>query len=90
MLPLYDIQSLRHTHDLRLPDWGPYTKKYAGLSHIPDVRSGLRFDLSVFPGFYRHLVNVPHSQWESHYHPWEAAPDLSHFSYRYDLEWKDQ
>jgi hypothetical protein len=25
------------THDLRLPAWGPYTKKYNGLSHIPDL-----------------------------------------------------
>jgi len=27
---------LHNSHDLRLPDWGPYTKKYHGISHIPD------------------------------------------------------
>jgi hypothetical protein len=82
--------SLEHSHDLRLPDWGPYTKKYTGISHLPDLGSGLRFDLSVFPGYYRRQVLVPNAKWESGFHPWEAASDLSYFSYRYELEWKDQ
>ncbi|MBE0685956.1 MAG: hypothetical protein IH585_08140 [Anaerolineaceae bacterium] len=78
------------SHDLRLPAWGPYSKKYNGISHIPDITKGIRFDLSVFPGYYRHRVTVPHTQWASGYHPWEAAPGLGYFSYRYELEWKDQ
>jgi len=77
-------------HDLRLPAWGPYTKRYIGISHIPDVQAGLRFDLSVFPGLYRRAVNVPNVMWESGYHPWEAAPDLSYFRHRHELIWKDQ
>jgi mannose-6-phosphate isomerase-like protein (cupin superfamily) len=79
-----------YSHDLRLPAWGPYSKKYNGISHIPEITSGIRFDLSVFPGYYRHRVTAPHTQWESGYHPWEAAPGLEYFSFRYDLEWKDQ
>ncbi|MFZ6030934.1 MAG: MGH1-like glycoside hydrolase domain-containing protein [Chloroflexota bacterium] len=82
--------SLEHTHDLRLPAWGPYTKKYTGISHLPDLAGGLRFDLSVFPGYYRRQVLVPNAKWESGFHPWEAAPDLRYYSYRYELEWKDQ
>ena len=78
------------SHDLRLPAWGPYSKKYNGISHIPDITKGIRFDLSVFPGYYRQRVTVPHTQWESGYHPWEAARGLDYFSYRYELEWKDQ
>ena len=81
---------LPFSHDLRLPAWGPYSKKYNSISHIPDITRGIRFDLSVFPGYYRHRVNVPNTQWESGYHPWEAAPGMDYFSYRYDLEWKDQ
>ena len=27
--------NLEGTHDLHLPDWGPYTKRYIGVSHIP-------------------------------------------------------
>lgn len=86
----YPTYQLQHSHDLRLPDWGPYTKKYAGISHIPNPQAGLRFDLSVFPGYYRRQVLVPNAKWESGYHPWEAAPDLSYYAYRYELEWKDQ
>ncbi len=77
-------------HDLRLPDWGPYTKKYTGTSHIPDIRRGLRFDLAVLPGHYRRSVMVPNEKWESGHYAWEAAADLSFYSFRYELEWKDQ
>ncbi len=82
--------SLRYSHDLTLPDWGPYTKKYIGLSHIPDINTGIRFDLSVFPGFYRRKVDVPHVFYESGFHPWESSPNLEYFSFRHELEWKDQ
>jgi len=77
-------------HDLRLPDWGPYTKRYTGISHIPAVRRGLRFDLGILPGLYRRQVLVPNAKWESAHHAWEAAADLSYFAYRYELEWKDR
>ena len=81
---------MQDTHDLNLPAWGPYTKKYMGISHIPDPDSGVRFDLSVFPGYYRGKVRVPNVMWENGYHPWEASPDLTYFCHRHDLEWKDQ
>ncbi|WP_165972437.1 MGH1-like glycoside hydrolase domain-containing protein [Paenibacillus piri] len=85
------MEHLRGTHDLpQLPAWGPYTKKYIGISHIADAARGLRFDLSVFPGFYRRKVDVPNTMWESGYHPWEASPDLSWFTHRHELEWKDR
>ncbi len=78
------------SHDLRLSDWGPYTKKYIGISHIPDRSRGVRFDLGVFPGLYRRKIDVPNALWESGYHPWEALPDLSYYSHRHELEWKDR
>jgi len=81
---------LQNTHDLSLPDWGPYTKKYIGISHIPEKGKDYRFDLSVFPGYYRGRINVPNVLWESGFHPWEASPDLKYFSYRHELEWKDK
>lgn len=85
------MEHLAGTHDLKqLSSWGPYTKKYIGVSHIADSEKGLRFDLSVFPGFYRRKVDVPNAMWESGYHPWEAAPDLSWYTHRHELEWKDQ
>ena len=84
------LGALADSHDLRLPRWGCYTKTYNGISHVADLERGLRFDLSVFPGHYRREVLVPNVNWESGFHPWEAAPDLSCFSYRYELEWKDR
>ena len=78
------------THDLTLPAWGPYTKKYSGISHIPAANDGVRFDLAVFPGLYRRRVDVPDVRFESGYHVWSAAPDLSCYTLRHELEWKDQ
>jgi hypothetical protein len=78
------------SHDLNLPAWGPYSKRYAGIAHIPDVRRGLRFDLGVIPGHYRRQMLVPNEKWASGHHAWEAAPDLSYYAYRYEIEWKDQ
>jgi hypothetical protein len=84
------LKKIDGTHDLSLPDWGPYSKRYIGVSNIPDIKSGLRFDLSVFPGFYRRKVFVPNVLFENEYHPWEASPNLEYFSFRHELEWKDQ
>ncbi|MDF2922742.1 MAG: hypothetical protein K0R57_1656 [Paenibacillaceae bacterium] len=84
------MQYWKNTHDLRLPEWGPYTKTYIGVSHIADHERGIRFDLSLFPGFYRRKIDVPSVLWESGYHPWDAAPDLSSFVHRHELEWKDR
>ena len=81
---------LRSDHDLNLPAWGPYTKKYFGISHIPEPAKGLRFDLGFFPGFFRRTALVPNVLWESGYHLWEASPDLSYYSARFELEWKDR
>lgn len=81
---------LKNTHDLRLSDWGPYSKKYAGISHIANKEHGIRFDLSIFPAYYRRKVEVPNVLGESNFHLWESSPDLSFFTTRHELEWKDQ
>ncbi len=86
----FAIDKLNGTHDLSLPAWGPYSKHYAGISHIPDPVSGMRFDFSVMPGYYRNKILIPNVRFESSYFPWNAATDLSSFTYRYELEWKDQ
>ncbi|MFI3212950.1 MAG: trehalase family glycosidase [Eubacteriales bacterium] len=80
----------KNTHDLRLSDWGPYSKKYTGISHVANGEHGVRFDLSIFPAYYRRKVEVPNALGESNFHPWEASPDLSFFTTRHELEWKDQ
>ncbi len=79
---IHDITSLR--------SWGPYTKRYAGISHIPDMQRGMRFDFSVMPGYYRNRQLVPHVLFESSYYPWQINPEMDRITYRYELEWKDQ
>ena len=71
------------------PDWGPYSTRFAGVSHVADAERGLRFDLTVAPGFYRRKVLVPNALWESGYHPWTALPSLDRYSYRYRLQGHD-
>ncbi len=85
-----DTSKLGGTHDLQLPAWGPYSKRYAGISHVPDITSGMRFDFSVLPGYYRNKLLVPNVRFESSYFPWNVKNDLSSITYRYELEWKDQ
>ena len=81
---------LAGTHDLRLGEWGPYGKRYMGLSHIADHTRGLRFDLCAAPGLYRRRKFIPNVRWECGYHPWECSPDLEFFTHRHELEWKDR
>ncbi len=81
---------LANSHDIRLSAWGPYTKRYIGISHMPAVGAGLRFDVSLFPGLYRRNALIPNVRWDSGYHPWTAVPDLSYFSHRHDIIGKDQ
>lgn len=76
-----------------LPLWGPYSKKYMGVSRmIPAEKTsaaGTRFDFVVFPTIAFGGVRPPNVVLPSGYHPWDAAGDLSYFSYRYELIEKD-
>src|SRR5690606_5209632 len=82
--------SLKNTNDLLISDWGPYSKKYAGLTHIADKNKGIKFDFTVVTGFYRGKLVIPNHLFESDFHPWEASSDLKYFSFRQELIWKDK
>ena len=84
------LKALSNSHDVNLGSWGPYSKQYAGISHIPNMQSGMRFDFSVMPGYYRNKVLIPNVLFESGYFPWEADSKSKKYSYRYELEWKDR
>ena len=75
-----------------LPLWGPYSKKYMGISRIIESLSaeGARFDFSVHPTLWNSATPVPNVTVPSNYHLWECATDYSYFSYRYELMWKDK
>ena len=85
-----DPRQLVSTHDIALPEWGPYSKRYIGISHVADRERGLRFDLSLFPGLYRRACKLPNVRTESGYHPWEASEDLRFVKHRHELLWKDR
>lgn len=87
----FQPQLLAKTHDLpSLPRWGPYSKKYFGLSHLPDVRRGLSFDFSMFPLLTHGPGRLPSVTDPSGVHPWEAAPDLDFYSLRFEVMGRDQ
>jgi len=71
--------------DLDLPAWGPYTKEFAGISHVPDVDRGLRFDLSVFPALYRRRQTVPSVNSDTGFYAWSADPNLRTYTLRHVL-----
>ena len=84
------MKTMFESHDLSLPCWGPYTKKHSGISHIPQANDGVKFDLSVFPAFYRRKLSVPNVRFEGDFYPWQADIELSGYTIRHELEWKDQ
>ncbi len=75
-----------------LGKWGPYSKKYSGISRIVDHKTegGVRFDCVVSPAIENADSRVPNVTVPVGVHPWEAKADYSFYSYRYDLEWKDK
>ena len=77
---------------MRMPQWGPYSKKYMGISHIPSSLrdEGARFDFIVHPTLWNSSVPVPNVTFPSSYHLWECSADYSYYSYRYELMWKDK
>ncbi len=77
-------------YDLDLPVWGPYNKKYLGAAHIADRDRGFRFDVNLFPGYYRRSVMTPRDLADCGAKMMAASTDASHFVYRYELEWKDR
>lgn len=75
------------SHDVALPAWGPYSNAYLGLSHLPSLPTGMRFDVTVFAGPHTTSTpDVPNASLNTGYVAWEAAPDLSYVAYRQKLD----
>ena len=84
------MNHFKNNHDLRLPDWGPYSKRFFGTSHLADNERGFRFDLAVMPSLYRRKIKVPEALKDAEYSPWECSADLNYYAYRQQIEWKDR
>ncbi|MBR5139694.1 MAG: hypothetical protein IKV16_01440 [Clostridia bacterium] len=76
--------------DLNIGNWGPYNKDFLGVCHIADRRLGASFNVELFPGFFRRKVMASYSTSDMGLKMWGANASLTHFSYRYELEWKDR
>ena len=82
----------------KLPAWGPYSKKYMGISRVlgrienktgKTFADAVRFDFTVHPNIWNSATPVPNVTVPSSYHLWKCATDYSFYSYRYELMWKD-
>lgn len=78
------------SYDLSLGRWGPYNKKYLGISHIDNEKIGSVFCVELFPGYYRRSVVVSPTVCDGAVKMWGANARLDSFCYRYELEWKDR
>lgn len=76
-------------YDLNLGKWGPYNKKYLGVCHVADEKRGATFQVELFPGFFRRSVMASDAISDNGVKMWGANADLTHFCYRYELQWKD-
>lgn len=76
---------------IKMPLWGPYSKKYMGISRIIESLAdvGARYDFSVHPTLWNSSTPVPNVTVPSSYHLWNCKSDYTYFSYRYELMWKD-
>lgn len=77
---------------IKMPVWGPYSKKYMGISKIVNelADKGARYDFSVHPTLWNSSTPVPNVTVPSNYHLWSCKNDYTFYSYRYELMWKDQ
>lgn len=76
---------LKGTHDLSLPDWGPYANDVFSASHIINRDCGLRLDFVMVPAIFRRANFPPDTLRECGYTPWEASADFSFYSARQQL-----
>ena len=74
---------------IKMPVWGPYSKKYMGISKIINelADKGARYDFSVHPTLWNSSTPVPNVTVPSNYHLWNCKNDYTFYSYRYELMW---
>lgn len=83
---------MRKENQQLLSVWGPYSKKYMGISRVmreSRVR-GARYDLVLHPTYANSAFPAPNVTVPSGFHPWDADPDGKYFRYRCELIWKDR
>lgn len=64
---------------IKMPVWGPYSKKYMGISKIINelADKGARYDFSVHPTLWNSSTPVPNVTVPSNYHLWNCKNDYT-------------
>jgi len=74
------------SHEPLLPQWGPYSKKYFGVSQVADAAEALRFDAFLMPQLLRRKRELPDALRPCGLIPDHAAEDLSQWSCSWQLD----
>ncbi len=86
MTPPGDLARSLSPRDPRLPRWGPYSKRYLGVSHVADEARGTRWDVTIVPALFRGAFTVADGLSPCGVHPSQASPGLGRYSYHYRLD----
>jgi len=82
----FDLARLARTRDLILPDWGPYSAMCAGVSHrVREQHNALDFLFAFRSDAGPALLPAFGEAGNRTFHAWSAAPDLSEYTYKFDL-----
>jgi hypothetical protein len=81
-----DAQRLAKSRDLSVPDWGPYSKLFAGVSHLARARRTSVDFLFALKADGADAVLPEFAGRCSRFHEWGASAGLRHFSYKFDLD----
>lgn len=84
-----NYEKLNGSHDLSLPEWGPYANDLFTASHITDHEKGYKLDFFMVPAIFRRGIFPPDTLRECGYSPWEASSKLQYYSARQQLIPKD-
>jgi hypothetical protein len=73
------------SRDLKLTDWGPYSKHYGGFSKVIHDSGFSMVDFIPLIGYDRGKIIIPDINYDTYYHVLEASPGLDYIKYRFDL-----
>jgi hypothetical protein len=77
-------ENLNKSKNILIPDWGPFSKDFAGISHV--IGAGDRFDLSLMAAPTGKKTLAPDVLTAAGFNPWEASADYRYHSYRMELD----
>ncbi len=87
---MIDYEKMAQSHDLTLPDWGPYAHDVQALSHIADVKRGLMMDFFMVAGIPGKKLFPPDPLHHCGCFPMDADPEFHFFRIHQDMDGIDR